>query len=82
MDAWLIDEQNAKRRQRKLGESDIDGFMQASGQRRGPMTDAQILERLMNVNNYRVWRVQRDMKWVRKQLVKMSIDPVRAKDIV
>lgn len=82
MDAWLIDQKNEQRRQRRLEESDIEGFMQASGQRRGPMSDAQLLERLMNVNNYRVWRLQRDMKWARKQLVKMGVDPSRAKDIV
>jgi len=60
---------------RRAGRKDVISFAEAIEQRRGPRDLKAIRGELIRRNYWRMRRMQDDVKWLKKQLVKMGLNP-------
>lgn len=85
LDAALIDNANEQRAlnyaksKRLLTDNDIDSFNEAADQRKPQRTQTNIIEALRKKDGHRMWRLQRDYRWMQKQMKKMGLNPEDAR---
>lgn len=60
---------------RRVGRKEVISFDEAIEQRRGPRDLKAIRAELVRRNYWRMRRMQDDAKWMKKQLVKMGLNP-------
>lgn len=71
-----------KPKPRKLTETDIISFNISADKRIGPRSREDILAYLHQKNSWRMWRLQKDYRWVQKHMKKMGYNPEEAKDLL
>lgn len=75
-------------KKRTLDDDDYESFFSAADARprrttpRSPQTRADIIAALEKKNSYRMWRLNHDYKWLRRQMKKMGHDPDDARELL
>lgn len=67
---------------RKLDEADIELFVAAAEARRPMKTRDEVIALLERKNQWRMWRLRKDFKWLQKQLKRMGYNPEEARDLL
>lgn len=63
-------------------EEDVQDWIDAADNRRGSLSDDEIIAYLNSKNWYRWWRIGQDYRWVKKQLKKLGVSPERARNLL
>ena len=68
--------------QRRLTSDDVDSFVEAATLRKEPRTTAQARAAIRQSNPVRWWRLQGDLKWLRREMKRMGLNPEDARWIL
>ena len=72
----------ARGEKRRLNEDDIEGFFHAASRRPKYKTSDEIIRQLKKDNWFRWNRLQSDLRWMKRRLKKMGVDPEQARELL
>jgi len=67
---------------RAMTASDIDAWLLAADKRTSPRSRNQIIASIKAQNSYRWWRLNHDIKWIKRQMKKAGLSPDDWKDLL
>lgn len=67
---------------RQPTDDEVDGWFEAADNRRGPISNMEILAYLESRSSFRMWRLRHDLKWARKQVARLGVDPERLRNLL
>ena len=71
-----------KAKKRPLTEHDINSWLKAADARTGPVSREEIIAYFKSKNAHRWWRINYDVRWIKKQMVRLGLNPEDWKELL
>lgn len=69
-------------KRRRVTNVEVTDWLLQAAMRPAPFERESVLLKIKARNSYRLWRIQHDMKWLRKEVKRLGYDPELAKELL